>query len=60
MFLTDKGLEKLTEMFKMDNIEISILSFLCLVNILYKNEVLINIYCEKYGFNSVGNVICIN
>jgi len=60
VFLSDKGLEKLTEMIKMDNIEISKLSFLCLVNILYKNEVLVNIYCEKYGFNPVGNVICIN
>ena len=60
VFLSDKGLEKLTEMIKIDNVEISKLSFLCLVNILYKNEVLVNIYCEKYGFNPVGNVICIN
>ena len=60
IFLSDKGLEKLTELIKMDNVEISKLSFLCLVNILYKNEVLVNIYCEKYGFNPVGNVICIN
>jgi len=60
VFLSDKGLEKLTEMIKTDNEEISKLSFLCLVNILYKNEVLVNIYCEKYGFNPVGNVICIN
>ena len=44
----------------MDNKEISILSFQCLHIILYKNEILINIYCEKYGFNPVGNVICIN
>ena len=60
VFLSDKGLEKLTDMIKIDNVEISKLSFLCLVNILYKNEVLVNIYCEKYGFNPVGNVICIN
>ena len=60
VFLSDKGLEKLTDMIKMDNIEISKLSFLSLLNLLYKNEVLINIYCEKYGFNPVGNVICIN
>ena len=60
VFLSDKGLEKLTEMIKMDNIEISKLSFLCLINILHKNEILVNIYCEKYGFNPVGNVICIN
>ena len=60
VFLSDKGLEKLTDMIKMDNIEISKLSFQCLLNILYKNEILINIYCEKYGFNPVGNVICIN
>ena len=60
VFLSDKGLEKLTEMIKMDNEEISKLSFLCLINILYKNDILENIYCEKYGFNPVGNVICIN
>ena len=60
VFLSDKGLEKLTEMIKMDNIEISKLSFQCLLNILYNNEILVNIYCEKYGFNPVGNVICIN
>ena len=60
VFLSDKGLEKLTEMIKMDNVEISKLAFLCLINILYKNDILVNIYCEKYGFNPVGNVICIN
>jgi len=60
VFLSDKGLEKLTEMIKMDNEEISKLSFQCLINILYKNDILVNIYCEKYGFNPVGNVICIN
>ena len=60
VFLSDKGIEKLTDMIKMDNLEISKLAFLCLMNILYKNDVLLNIYCEKYGFNPVGNVICIN
>ena len=60
VYLSDKGLEKLTEMIEMDKTEISKLSFLCLVSILYKNEVLENIYCEKYGFNPVGNVIYIN
>ena len=44
----------------MENIEIGKLAFSCLMNILYQNEVLVNIYCEKYGFNPVGNVICIN
>ena len=47
-------------MIKSDNTEISKLSFQCPVNILYKNEILVNIYYEKYGFNPVGNVICIN
>ena len=60
VFLSDKGLEKLTNMIKMENIEIGKLAFSCLMNILYQNEVLVNIYCEKYGFNPVGNVICIN
>ena len=60
VFLSDKGLEKLTNMIKIENIEIGKLAFSCLMNILYQNEVLVNIYCEKYGFNPVGNVICIN
>ncbi len=33
VFLSDKGLEKLTDMIKMENLEISKLSLLCLVNI---------------------------
>ena len=35
-------------------------SFLYNIFTKHKNEVLVNIYCEKYGFNPVGNVICIN
>lgn len=36
------------------------MSFLVLINLLYNNEVLQNIFCEKYNFNPIGNVICIN
>ena len=28
--------------------------------ILFSNEVLQNIFCEKFGFNPIGNIICIN
>jgi hypothetical protein len=35
-------------------------SFLVLIDLLYNNEVLQNIFCEKYNFNPIGNVICIN
>ena len=36
------------------------MAFLVLINLLYNNEVLQNIFCEKYNFNPIGNVICIN
>lgn len=30
------------------------------IELLGNNEILQNIFCEKYNFNPVGNVICIN
>lgn len=36
------------------------MSFLVLIDLLYNNEVLQNIFCEKYNFNPIGNVICLN
>lgn len=36
------------------------MSFLFLIDLLYNNEVLQNIFCEKYNFNPIGNVICLN
>ena len=36
------------------------LSFIVLILILHNNENLQNIFCEKYNFNPIGNVICLN
>ena len=30
------------------------------MELLYNNEVLQNIFCEKFNFNPIGNVICLN
>jgi hypothetical protein len=31
-----------------------------IIELLNNNEVLQNIFCEKFGFNPIGNVICLN
>ncbi len=31
-----------------------------MIELLYNNEVLQNIFCEKFNFNPIGNVICFN
>jgi hypothetical protein len=31
-----------------------------LIDLLYNNEVLQNIFCEKFNFNPIGNIICLN
>lgn len=36
------------------------LGFKIISDLLYNNEVLQNIFCEKFNFNPIGNVICIN
>lgn len=58
--LSIKGFEKLTEIIRYDNPEVGKLAFICLINLLHKNEILINLYCERFGFSAVGNVVCIN
>jgi hypothetical protein len=58
--LSDKGLNKLLSLMKDSNLEIRKLSFKVLIEILFNNEVLQNIFCEKYGFNPIGNTICLN
>lgn len=45
---------------KHQNETIRKMSFLTIINVLYNNEVLQNIFCEKFNFNPIGNVICIN
>lgn len=58
--LTDKGLLKLFSMIKDHSEEIRKLACRVLIELLYNNEVLQNIFCEKFNFNPIGNVICIN
>lgn len=58
--LSDKGLNKLLSLMKDKNEQIRKTSFLVLIDLLNNNEVLQNIFCEKYNFNPIGNVICIN
>jgi hypothetical protein len=31
-----------------------------MIEILYNNEILQNIFCEKFNFNPIGNAICLN
>ena len=45
---------------KDNNFEIRKYSSKALLELLNANEVLQNIFCEKFGFNPIGNVICLN
>lgn len=58
--LSDRGFNKLLHCLRENNREIRILSFKILIDLLYNNDVLQNIFCEKFNFNPVGNVICLN
>jgi len=58
--LTDRGLNQLLTLMRNKNENLRKLSFIVLILILYNNEVLQNIFCEKYNFNPIGNVICLN
>ncbi len=58
--LSDKGLNKLLSLLKANNIDVRKNSFKVLVNLLKDSEILQNLFCEKYNFNPIGNVIVIN
>jgi hypothetical protein len=58
--LSDKGLNQLLSLMKNKNENLRKLSFIVLILILHNNENLQNIFCEKYNFNPIGNVICLN
>jgi hypothetical protein len=58
--LSDRGLNKLLTCFKENNVEIRKNACKVLIDLLNNNEVLQNIFCEKFNFNPVGNVVCIN
>lgn len=60
IYLSDRGLSKLLTSMKESSSEIRILSLKFLIELLNNNEVLQNIFCEKFNFNPIGSVICIN
>ncbi len=60
IFLSDKGLSKLLNSSKDSNAEIRKSSIRVVLELLNNNEVLQNIFCEKFNFNPIGNVICLN
>jgi hypothetical protein len=60
VFLSEKGIFKLLSALKDNNVEIRKTSCRVLLEMLNNNELLQNIFCEKFNFNPIGNVICVN
>ena len=60
IFLSDKGLSKLLGSSKDGNTDVRKSSIRLVLELLNNNEVLQNIFCEKFNFNPIGNVICLN
>jgi hypothetical protein len=58
--LTEKGVYKLLNAFKDNNLDIRRTSCKVILEMLNNNEVLQNIFCEKFNFNPIGNIICLN
>ena len=58
--LSDRGLNRLLSLLKYQNEEIRKKSFKVLVMLLNKSEILQNIFCEKFNFNPIGNIIVMN
>lgn len=58
--LSDKGLKKVVNSLKSNSSELRSLNLRFLIELLYGNDVLQNIFCEKFNFNPIGNVICMN
>lgn len=51
---------KLIDCFQSSNEKIRILSFAFFTELIWNNEMIQNVFCEKYNFNPIGNIICIN
>jgi hypothetical protein len=58
--LSEKGLNKLLNGMRDVNSELRKLSAKVMIDLISNNEILQNIFCEKFNFNPIGNVICIN
>lgn len=60
MTLSEKGMMKLLAGLKDNNTEIRKMCCKVLIEMLHNNELLQNIFCERFNFNPIGNIICIN
>lgn len=60
MFFYEKGLSRLLNHIKYENHEVRVLSMRILLLLLYNNQTLQNIFCEKFNFSPVGKVVCLN
>lgn len=58
--LSEKGLNKLLNGMRDVSISIRRLSSKVIIDLIQNNEILQNIFCEKFNFNPIGSVICIN
>lgn len=58
--LSEKGLNKLLNGMKDQNTDVRKLSAKVMIDLIFNNEILQNIFCEKFNFNPIGSVICIN
>jgi len=58
--LSEKGLSKLLNGLRDVNSDIRKISAKVIIELVSGNEILQNIFCEKFNFNPIGNVICIN
>ena len=58
--LSEKGLNKLLNVMRENNLELRKLSAKVIIELINNNEILQNIFCEKFNFNPIGSVICIN
>ncbi len=58
--LSEKGLKKVVNGLKSNSSELRSLNLKFIIELLNGNDVLQNIFCEKFNFNPIGNVICLN
>lgn len=56
----ERGINKLYNLLKGDNIDVRIISAKIFIELLNNNETLQHLFCEKFNFNPFGNVICLN
>lgn len=58
--ISERGLNRLLFLLKHSSEDVRKNSFKVLALLFHNNEILQNIFCEKYSFNPIGNVIVIN